>query len=390
MNLRIPAIALLLLVLGAGCGGDTRGVPRVTRDLTVPGSTRALDLPLAPVRLETQADYDRFEKRTLNRIPLEHRAQVYEALWRGHLRRLGLAALWPGPLRRLGLDNAQELATKFMEAHRTGRAKGALRALQRLALLIFQTVRRTGKSTYFIQLMKLLRAAGGDDPDALFVLNFVRSDFLRAGSTDNTYRLTPKYRQVAEQLVHEWQAILERAPDYHGPLGWDAVRIRKEVEVLRRLLKATSAPVREATRVLDDVDEDKVFRARKILSALEQSKPRTLEALCRERKLRVKADKRVEIEALADLKLWVKADKGTEIEALADLRCAIILAKIEVALARLFRLAGTPTLGDACVWVKQLDARTLRPLHKYRGSASLVERLKTLMLNVCPRLAPPG
>ena len=355
MNRALPYLTLIV-TLGLGCSGDTRGAPQVSRNLTGPPSTEALNLPLSPVSLVTHADFDRFEKRTLNRIPFQHRAEVYEALWRGHLQRHGLEKA-----------DAQEVATRLGKLHREGRAPGALRALQRLTLITYRMVRQSGKSQVFIQLANLLRSTGGNDPDALFVLNFARSDFLRSSSGDHTYRLTPTNRKVAKQLVVEWERLLKHAPKYKGPWGWDAKKIRDEVMVLKRVLSAQNTGKPSKARD-QKPDPQGVAEAQKILWALERGQQLATEAECKARR---------------------KQPKGSsELVAYADLRCALTLRDPKTALARLARLAGTATLGDVCGWVRKLKKRSPRPLATYQGAAALQSRLEALQLPPCGELAP--
>ena len=89
-------------------------------------------------------------------------------------------------------------------------------------------------------------------------------------------------------------------------------------------------------------------------------------------------------------KLSLKATGGTEIEYMADLVCAITLAKIDVGLARLQSLLGSPSLGEACKWVGKLQATSPKPLFEIGGAASLAKQLKKLGLPLCRELLPPS
>ena len=320
-----------------------------------------MNIGLAPVALQTQADYDRFEEKFLNRLPIKQRAAIYEAMWQGHLRRLKLDPKQP-----------ERIRAGIKAAIAAGEGRGILRLTQRLALLHLKSFRQTGSSRRIIELAELMRAIAPDDAESKFVLSYARSAFLTSGSADNTYQLSDKNRGVAEKLLSDWKSLLKNAPEFQGPFGWDANKIRKEIKALTYALNPEKRASSKRGPLAAKADPINALMARRDLWQHERGHAGTRRNLCDARKLSL------------------KATGGTEIEYMADLVCAITLAKIDVGLARLQSLLGAPSLGEACKWVGKLQATSPKPLFEIGGAASLAKQLKKLGLPSCRELLPPS
>ena len=359
-RLVVKALTILGIFLALGaCGADPATIPTIARDLTKPASQKGITIPLTPFPLVTEADYDRFEDHYLSRIPSARQHTVYEAMWQAYQEKLGVS----------GKDQ-RVVAIKLKAALKEGWGDEVLILLERLALLHLKTFRQTKQGRRIIELAEILRGATPKNPKAIFVLSYARSIFLTSTSQDNTFRMDTKTVNIARKLLTDWRLLLTLAPDYKGPFGWNAERIRKQIMDLENAEKTYQKQATGAGRLQParHVDLEAVKAARSDLWNLENAKPGKTKSVCAGR-----------------LKKLNRPGK-TELEHLADLRCAFEHGDAPLILGILETLAGTKTLGNVCTWVNRVDKRSPSGLGKLPAAQALANALTNKNLPPCPAL----
>ncbi len=195
--------------------------PRVgtTLDLTVPSTGPSPRIPLAPLSLRTQADFDALEDRFLGR---RDTAPLLAALER-------LAA-----------------AAKPDE-----RPEDAL-LLMRLGVLYRdedQDARDSGGTGYLQKALAVgtrLRAEAPASPHTLYLQGYIPFAFL-GGSADRAMIVTADTREFASACRDQWRALLAAVPDYDGPRALDHDRLAAVADALDIALAQHALPLPTAT-----------------------------------------------------------------------------------------------------------------------------------------------
>jgi hypothetical protein len=217
---RLRTLPLLAgLGLAACAEPPERGDGRPVRDLTVPATAPAPRIPLVPLALTTQADFDALEDRYLT-----------------------------------GRDNGELIALLerlATDAKPSTRPEDAL-LLMRLAVLYHAAdleARGAGNSAagYLQKALALgtrLRSEAPMSPHTLFLQGYIPFAFL-GGSAERPLVLTPDTRELAVGCRDQWRGLLAANPGYDGPHDLDQALIQTTVDRLERaigLLAAAPAP----------------------------------------------------------------------------------------------------------------------------------------------------
>jgi hypothetical protein len=194
----------------AACAEDPRRAPLVTRDLrSAPAEEPGL-VAMAPVPLGSHADFDAFENAQLGRVRHSTLTALYADLAKGANPREREADA------RL-LMRLARLAFRDQEESQDGHTSGLARA--------FSYADR-------------LRQEAADRPDTLYLLAELKQLLLLSGSSDRTFVLTSRNRDIAERLRDDFGQLLAIAPAYVGPHGVTAATIRADLEALQQALLA--------------------------------------------------------------------------------------------------------------------------------------------------------
>ena len=209
--MRLRSLPLLAgLGLAACAEPPERGDGRPVRDLTVPATAPAPRIPLVPLALSTQADFDALEDRYLT-----------------------------------GRDNGELIALLerlATNAKPSSRPEDAL-LLMRLAVLYHAAdleARGAGNSAagYLQKALALgtrLRSEAPMSPHTLFLQGYIPFAFL-GGSAERPLVLTPDTRELALGCRDQWRGLLAANPGYDGPHDLDQALIQTTVDRLERAI----------------------------------------------------------------------------------------------------------------------------------------------------------
>ena len=109
-------------------------------------------------------------------------------------------------------------------------------AMTRLALMRLSFRASAARFREVFEITKRLSLEAPEDPDRLFLEGYVRWFALRGGIGTNSAELAAQSRKGLEST---WGKLLAEHPAFHGPMGFNAERIRTE---LAFLAKFPSAP----------------------------------------------------------------------------------------------------------------------------------------------------
>jgi len=102
-------------------------------------------------------------------------------------------------------------------------------AMSRLALMRLRFRASTANFREVFEITKRLSVEAPNHPDRLFLEGYVRWFALRGGIGTNSAELAEQSRKG---LVASWEKLLEQSPQFKGPMGFDAERIRGELASL--------------------------------------------------------------------------------------------------------------------------------------------------------------
>lgn len=335
--LRGGAVAALLLVSPLlACADDRVHAPTVAMDLTRPRAVPAPTIPLALVPLETQVDFDRFESGAGAGLTADETVAIYDAMLAG------------SPSK--GVETLLRLRV----------------ALQRLS----EASGRAGLTRAFGAVERLKQAAP-EAPHTLYMLARIKEMLLTAGSKDHTFHLTPQNRDVAQQLLADWERLGAVAPDYKGPHGFDATRLGDQVSALRASLAVPAV-------------QDGVLEGRRPAEALDTS---ALEA----RRLLwdfMTADRVGRLTLCRDRPAPSEKARGDDLVGLLDLSCGWHMGDADAALKALRALVKAGASVDPCHELARLQDRvpTLAAAHPER--VALLEDMTRAGLPACAPGAP--
>jgi len=181
-----------------------------TIDLGAPTATPLTRIPLVPVALATQADFDALEDGWL---PRRDAGDLVAAL--------------------SALADAQSAPDPLL--------------LQRIAVLLGDNVTSDGRGIQpLLDASARLRDRAPDDPHTLWLAGYVLYESLtRRGRLD----IGGEGRALAEVIVSEWDKLRARAPNYVGPRGWTMARVRAALERVKAGLAEAAAAAPTAPAV---------------------------------------------------------------------------------------------------------------------------------------------
>ena len=194
------------------CGADDRAIPEIPRDLSAPRTQQGVRLDLAELELKTHEDFDRFEERVLSKMPAKRAIEVYEAL---------------ADTRRVGEPRADALL------------------LSRRFVFMFRSTGQTSDETERKSLIERAQAIRTElrknypkDPHTLFTEGYFSLQIyqvygMQVRSRANKILGEDIRTQSANELKSAWGELLKIAPDYEGCDGFDAARIRQELDRLK-------------------------------------------------------------------------------------------------------------------------------------------------------------
>ncbi|MFO0744069.1 MAG: hypothetical protein U1F43_00145 [Myxococcota bacterium] len=176
--------------------------------LAMPARAPEARVPLVPVRLATQADYD-----------------ALEARWS---ERRGAAEL---------IDTLKALAA--------AQTPPDLLLLQRIAVLVSDDIGRDRSALdAALEAGTKLRDRAPDDPHTLWFNGWVLWKFLTVG--DVLAVDDPSARDLANATIQQWKSLLAKAPDYVGPRKHDAAHVRAAIARIEAALAEPAAPASAA------------------------------------------------------------------------------------------------------------------------------------------------
>ena len=227
--------------------------PRVgaTLDLTRPASEPAPRVPLAPVPLRTQGDFDTLEERyAARRDP----TTLFTAL--------------------------EKLAATARPAENP---EDAL-LLMRLGVLYRDRdagARGAGYLQKALAIGTRLRAEAPASPHTLFLQGYIPFAFL-GGAADRPMAVTADTREFATACLEQWRQLLAMVPDYAGPARLDNALIKRTVAALERAIPTSAAPVPEVPpAVATPVGKNEVL-AMRLFARFEASSEGDRRGLCRD------------------------------------------------------------------------------------------------------------
>lgn len=289
-------------------------------DLTVPSTQPSPRIPLAPLALKTQADFDALEDRYVGRRDTAPLLAAFE--------RLGAAAK-PGE-----------------------RPEDAL-LLMRLAVLYRdqdQADRDDTPSGYLQKALAVgtrLRAEAPTSPHTLYLQGYIPFAFL-GGSVESAMLITPDTREFASACRDQWQQLLAVAPDYDGPRTIDHARIKAVVAALDIALAQhdKAAPATPAAPPVPAVVASRAeVEAMNQLTRFETSPDGDRKTQCRDWDAGRAAAKADAPRSLLELEL--------------DLACATFLGRLDVAMPLIVRLRDAEGAAfSPCNALERLRGRT--------------------------------
>ena len=307
MSLSSFATAVALALVAACTAPGSGETLTLGTDLTRPTQTHAPTIPMAPQRLDTQADFDGLEKRLLG---------------------------------RMSLDSYVAILAKLAEAADPGvHARDAL-LLQRLALAHLRSGAGPDGMQGAFQVADRLRTEAPTSPHSHYLLSHITHLILRQDA-DHAFHLVEGRRDVADRLVQHWGRLLKLAPDYVGPYGRTAKEIRADLAAIQAALGALPAPDTTAGASPPSVDTPspgEVVAARRDWVQWTGGTDVDRLTLCRDRE-----------ETRGDDKASTVAEHWTE------LRCCLQLGLPDRALRALVQLAGSTSMTTACPWLARID-----------------------------------
>lgn len=184
---------------------DSTPPSSTTTNLSVPSRESVLRVPLVPVALATQADYDALEERFADRRGTRDLVDALKAL--------AAAQEKPEPL-----------------------------LLQRIAVLVADDIGRDRQALdASLQAGSRLRDAAPSDPHALWFNGWVLWQFLNVSgaiAVDD-----PSARDLANAAIKQWKELLVVSPSYVGPRKHDAAQVRAAIARLEAALAEPATPV---------------------------------------------------------------------------------------------------------------------------------------------------
>lgn len=298
-------------------------------------------MPLAPVSLATQADFDAFEDDYIGRTPIQTLVSLYDTLSQG-----------------------AEPATREADAI----------LLQRLTLLHLRAAERAERLQAAFAVADRLNSAAPDSPHTIWLLAHVKRILLMSGSRDNTFRLTERTRDIAERLRADWERLLKVAPRYVGPGGEGAEEVARELASLQAALAAEPSSGSAEGSKAREMSAIEVT-AREQLWAFERGTEGDRTLACRDWAEAKRGEKDAEVIGL---------ESG--VVRFLDLTCAIHEDRAEDALDLLANQLSQQLVGDPCRYVRQLQFR--RSLTELPQARSLAAALESQGRPVCEGLAP--
>jgi len=203
MSVRPYILAVMVPALLSACVDQRASTPQAMElGLSDVQGITPPSIPLAPVSLTTQAEFDAFEKAQLDRMSPGDLIPILENL---------AADAKPA-------DNPQDVIL-----------------LQRLALLHLRSGQGGARLQKAFAVADRLRQEAGKSPDTLFLLSQITQILLRRGS-DGAFHLSPQRLDIAQRLATSWEALVLVAPDYVGPHGRKTEDIKADLEALRAAL----------------------------------------------------------------------------------------------------------------------------------------------------------
>ena len=264
-------------------------------------------IPLAPVSLTTQAEFDSFENSALERMA-------------------------PADL----IPILEDLAA---DANPSERPQDVI-LLQRLALLHLRSGQGSSRLQRAFAVADRLRQEVANSPHTLYLLAHITQILLRK-SSDGAFHLNAQRLDVAQRLSTSWEALLTVAPDYVGPHGRKAADIQLELAALRGALDGVGkqppgspTDVPGTTLTLGDASQ---VEARRVLRGLDTGSDGDKVSLCGEWE-RQKAKKSLS----GTPALWL------------NLRCSIVLRSPDQGLASLTALVSAGAVDAPCRWLTRI------------------------------------
>jgi len=288
-----------------------------TLDLTRPATRVSPRIPLAPLALRTQADFDALEDRFLGRRD-------------------------PAPL----LAALERLAKAAKPAERD---EDAL-LLMRLGVLYRdqdQEAREANGSGYLQLALAIgtrLRAEAPRSPHTLYLQGYIPFAFL-GGSSERAMVITADTREFASACRDQWRALLAAVPDYDGPRALDHTRLAAVADALDIALAQHALPLPTASEPAPAVIASRAaIEAMNQLARFETSTDGDRKTQCRDWDAA-----RAAINPAAD---------RSAVELELDLACATHLAKLDVAVPLIVRLRDLEGPAFApCVALARLGDR---------------------------------
>lgn len=307
VHLLVVALVSSVLVLQACVDQRASTAHSMEVGLRDIGGATPPTIPLAPVSLNTQDEFDSFENSLLERMS-------------------------PADL----IPILEDLAA---DANPSERPQDVI-LLQRLALLHLRSGQGSSRLQRAFAVADRLRQEVANSPHTLYLLAHITQILLRK-SSDGAFHLNAQRLDVAQRLSTSWEALLTVAPDYVGPHGRKASDIRLELAALRGALDAAgnqppgqARDVPGTTLTLADASQ---VEARRVLRGIETGSDGDKVSLCGDWE-RQKAKK----ELSGTLALWL------------NLRCSIVLQSPDQGLASLTRLVSAGAVDTPCRWLTRI------------------------------------
>ena len=330
----LSRFVLVLVPLVAACDGGWPPAPTLDEPLTAQATAPATTIPLAPYRLETQADFDALEGSWKNRRALADLVDVYTALAEA-------------------ADPAARPADALL--------------LQRLAILLIRTRPTAAWVTLATRIADRLNRVAPNSPHTRYLDGFIKRVLLQATASERALIVSEYNKQAPEAVIADWSHLLAAAPAYDGPGDHDGAAIRADLEALAQGLaafRAGAAAASAAAVVTARPATTGEAAALADLAAFEASADTSRRVLCRDR---VGAE---------------RVGGPSAAEARIDALCALADGQTDEAVAALGRLLAAG--ADACALAPRVRATVVGPPDA-PGRATLEADLKRLGLDRCPR-----
>ncbi len=242
--------ALIALAL-SGCTERQIPTPTLSQDLSVAPEGQAPSIPLSPIALETQKDFDDFEMKSVGVLGIDGLIDVFRAL--------------------------------SQDAKPGERPQDAL-LLLRLALLELRSESGDNNLQRAIAIAEQLNQEAPESPHSTYLAVTISGILLRKGA-DDTFELNARTADVARRLKEHLVSLLRRAPEYDGPGTRDADKLRAELAALTGALRDLDAPrnsLEGGSTELAKRSEDALLAARRELSRYETGTDVERVTLCRD------------------------------------------------------------------------------------------------------------